>query len=209
MEVIFLRHGTTSGNLERRFIGVTDIPLLPQGEALARQVRPMLPPVEWAYVSPLIRCQQTAALALPDVPKTTVRGLHETDFGPFEEKSHEELKDDPVYMKWLEGGGKEYFLEGTETPDHCRRRIVGAVGYVLQDAQKRGFRSIAVVSHGGALATLMAACGLPPRPYYDWLLPNCSAYRTTVETKPLRIHVHETIIPPDATPLLSPQPGEE
>ena len=38
MELILMRHGTTQGNLERRFIGTLDVPLLPQGEELARRV---------------------------------------------------------------------------------------------------------------------------------------------------------------------------
>ena len=38
MELILIRHATTQGNLEHRFIGITDIPILPQGEDLARSV---------------------------------------------------------------------------------------------------------------------------------------------------------------------------
>ena len=38
MELILMRHGTTQGNLERRFIGTLDVPLLPQGEELARRL---------------------------------------------------------------------------------------------------------------------------------------------------------------------------
>ena len=43
MELILIRHGTTQGNLEKRFIGTLDVPLAPQGEALAWQVGPTLP----------------------------------------------------------------------------------------------------------------------------------------------------------------------
>ena len=43
MELILIRHGTTQGNLEKRFIGTLDVPLLPQGEELARRVGPTLP----------------------------------------------------------------------------------------------------------------------------------------------------------------------
>ena len=46
MELILMRHGTTQGNLERRFIGTLDVPLLPQGEELARRVGATLPAVE-------------------------------------------------------------------------------------------------------------------------------------------------------------------
>ena len=55
MELILMRHGTTQGNLERRFIGTLDVPLLPQGEELARRVGATLPAVEHIYRSPLQR----------------------------------------------------------------------------------------------------------------------------------------------------------
>ena len=32
MELIIVRHSITQGNLEKRFIGTLDVPLLPQGE---------------------------------------------------------------------------------------------------------------------------------------------------------------------------------
>ena len=62
MELILIRHGTTQGNKERRFIGVLDVPLAPEGEELARKVGPTLPEVDHVYRSPLLRCAQTADL---------------------------------------------------------------------------------------------------------------------------------------------------
>ena len=96
MELILMRHGTTQGNLERRFIGTLDVPLLPQGEELARRVGATLPAVEHIYRSPLQRCRRTAELLWPGVEMTVVDELRESDFGPFEGKNHEELKDDPL-----------------------------------------------------------------------------------------------------------------
>ena len=101
MELILMRHGTTQGNLERRFIGTLDVPLLPQGEELARRVGATLPAVEHIYRSPLQRCRRTAELLWPGVEMTVVDELRESDFGPFEGKNHEELKDDPLYQAWL------------------------------------------------------------------------------------------------------------
>ena len=43
MELIIIRHGTTWGNLERRFIGTLDVDLAPQGEELARRVGQLFP----------------------------------------------------------------------------------------------------------------------------------------------------------------------
>ena len=38
MELILVRHGTTRGNVEHFFVGRLDLPLLPEGEELARRV---------------------------------------------------------------------------------------------------------------------------------------------------------------------------
>ena len=60
MTVYLIRHGQTQGNLERRYIGSTDQPLCPQGrEALEGRE---MPSVDGLYVSPLLRCRQTAAI---------------------------------------------------------------------------------------------------------------------------------------------------
>ena len=57
MKIIFIRHGPTPGNLARRYIGSTDEPLAPG--ALPGCPAPA---AERVYVSPLLRCRQTAAL---------------------------------------------------------------------------------------------------------------------------------------------------
>src|SRR5712691_5215445 len=60
---IFVRHGETQSSLERRFAGSTDVELtengLEQAKAVARRLRPVR--VDAIHVSPLRRCQQTAA----------------------------------------------------------------------------------------------------------------------------------------------------
>ena len=51
LNILFIRHGQTQGNLERRYIGSTDQPLCPEGrEALAGR---QLPPANQIYASPL------------------------------------------------------------------------------------------------------------------------------------------------------------
>ena len=89
MELVIIRHGTTRGNLEKRFIGTLYVPLAPQGEELARRVGPTLPAVEHIYRSPLMRCRQTAELLWPGIDETVVYELRESDFGPFDGKNPE------------------------------------------------------------------------------------------------------------------------
>jgi alpha-ribazole phosphatase len=51
-------------------------------------------------------------------PETDVSQIHicenlkEMDFGMFENKSYEDLKDEPEYIKWLESDGRNPFPGG-------------------------------------------------------------------------------------------------
>lgn len=190
MELILIRHATTQGNLEHRFIGVTDIPILPQGEALARAVAPSLPEVDHVYRSPLIRCQQTAALLWPrHKDHTVVPGLRETDFGPFEGKNHQELKDDPLYQQWLSDADLSKLPVG-ESVEACVLRLTAAIREVITDARAHGYSRVGVCTHGGSLMALMNTLGIPRRPhYYDWECPNCSGFAVSVEEEPLALRV--------------------
>ena len=60
MELLLLRHSITPGNLKKQYVGITDQPLAPEGEALAREKRKDMPPVEALWISPMLRCRQTA-----------------------------------------------------------------------------------------------------------------------------------------------------
>lgn len=64
MEFVLIRHSLTPGNLEKQYVGSTDQPLAPEGEALARERRERMPEVD-GLVSPLKRCRQTAELCFP------------------------------------------------------------------------------------------------------------------------------------------------
>ena len=191
MELIVVRHGTTQGNLERRFIGTIDMPLHPSGEELARRVSATLPPVDHVYHSPLIRCRQTAELLWPTVERTVVDGLRETDFGCFEGKNHEELKDDPLYQAWISQDGGPDFADSPvgETVEQVMARVKIALEQIVADMHQKGYERVAAVSHGGALMGLLTQFARPERAYYDWFCPNCGGYLTEICEEPLELRV--------------------
>ena len=193
MELILIRHGTTQGNLEKRFVGVLDVPLAPQGEELARRVSPTLPRVEHIYRSPLVRCRQTAQLLWPDTEMTVIQGLRETDFGPFEGKNHQELKDDPLYQAWIGQGDRLNFaaMPVGETAQQVVERVSAALAELVKDAAAHGYERVGVVSHGGALMGLLSKYGRPEREYYDWMCPNCGGFRMALDPDTLELTVLE------------------
>ena len=193
MELILIRHGTTQGNLEKRFVGTLDVPLAPHGEELARKVSPTLPAVEHIYRSPLMRCRQTAELLWPGVEMTVVEELRETDFGPFEGKNHEELKDDPLYQAWIGQGDRLNFaaMPVGETAQQVVERVSIGLGKLAKDAAARGFERVGVVSHGGALMGLLSQYGRPEREYYGWMCPNCGGFRAALNPDTLELTILE------------------
>ena len=192
MELILIRHSITQGNKERRFIGVTDIPLALEGETLARQAASSLPAVDHVYRSPLLRCRQTAALLWPGTEETVIEELREMDFGPFEGKNHEELKDDPLYQKYISGADLGRIPVG-ETLEQVTGRVSRGLAPSAADAAARGFERVAAVTHGGVVMALMWAFGRPARAgFYDWKTANCGGFRVRVR-KPLALDILEAL----------------
>ena len=192
MELILIRHGTTQGNKERRFIGVLDVPLATEGEELARRVAPTLPAVDHVYRSPLVRCARTAELLWPEAEETVIPQLRETDFGPFEGKNHEELKDDPLYQQWISAADFARIPVG-ESAEQVVERAGEGLRLLLSDAKEHGYERVGVVSHGGTLMGLLWRFGRPEREYYGWMCPNCGGYRALVREDPLTLEILEQI----------------
>ena len=104
IELLFIRHGATAGNLQRRYIGRTDEPLCPAGQAQAEVLGALHLQADQLIVSPLLRARQTAVLAFPGQEMSLEPGFAETDFGIFEGKNADELTDCPAYRAWVDTG---------------------------------------------------------------------------------------------------------
>jgi probable phosphoglycerate mutase len=85
-ELWLLRHGATEWALNGRHTGSTDVPLLPQGEAEARALAPLLAQhtFDAVYCSPLQRARRTCELAGLSGQAQREPDLREWDYGRYE-----------------------------------------------------------------------------------------------------------------------------
>jgi len=85
-ELWLLRHGATEWALNGRHTGSTDIPLVPQGEAEARALAPLLAQQTFdaVYCSPLQRARRTCELAGLGGQAQLEPDLREWDYGRYE-----------------------------------------------------------------------------------------------------------------------------
>lgn len=180
LKIVLIRHSKTVGNLKGRYIGGrTDEPLCKEGKALLLESRyPQT--VEKVYVSPMRRCRETAEFIYPELPKKTVEAFKELDFGIFENRNYEELKDNPGYQAWVDSGGTMQ-IPGGEASDAFRKRCREAFAGVLADASENYLREIALVVHGGTIMSIMEGFAEPYEEYYYWQVKNGRGYVTELK----------------------------
>ncbi|MGI6088403.1 histidine phosphatase family protein [Bilifractor porci] len=178
MDGWLIRHGATFGNTRQRYIGTTDEPLteeentsLPEVAEKWKKGGRIPETAEAVFVSPLLRCRQTAALFYPDAEQKVIRDLRECDFGDFENKNYRELAGNPDYQRWIDSGGTLPFPNG-EDAGEFRNRCRNAFLAVLQAAKKQDTQEVLFFVHGGTIMSILEAFGVPVRSYYDWHVKN-------------------------------------
>ncbi len=154
-----IRHGQTAGNQRKAYIGcMTDEVLTEQGiEELSKSGLSGLSALnpDLVFSGPLTRCTQSAKCLFPSKQIRIVKELTEIDFGAFEGKNYEDLKNDPEYIRWLDSNGTLPFPGGESRDDFCKRTYASFLS-VCKNAEMRGAEKIAVLCHGGNIMALMS-----------------------------------------------------
>lgn len=182
-KLYFIRHGLTQANVEGRYAGSTDIDLNEEGaaEIIELSQKYEYPNVGRVYSSPLKRALQTARLIYPEITPITVNGIREYDFGEFENKTISEIKSDPRFKEWFSGqpASETVFSVGEDT-HKFQQRIIDGLNDIIMDMMKDKVSEAAIVSHGGVIMTLLAACGLPRQEMTKWSVDNGMGYTALV-----------------------------
>ncbi len=154
-----IRHGETDANVAGVWQGSTDSPLnqrgLAQARALARRIAREQLPLSVIYSSPLRRARQTAesvAQALGDVPIILDPGLAEYHLGEWEGLSYQQLKEEKHLWDRM-AADPDFTPPGGESPRHFALRLLNSFQTITQ---KHAGETVAVVGHGGALATALS-----------------------------------------------------
>lgn len=194
MKVYMIRHGMTAGNLEHRYVGSTDEPLLSESRELldkcalqadSRYQMGKYSQGKRVYVSPMLRCRETAALLYPEAEQICVDAFRECDFGKFEYKNYEELNGNPDYQRFIDSEGCQGF-PGGESRDAFIERCAAGFETVCKlhlqsalESESCGWKAssdILMVVHGGTIMALLSRYARPKRGYYDWQVKNGQGY---------------------------------
>ena len=179
MQIILMRHGRTAANLKKLYNGSTDDPLCPEGIEHAQSTGSDTT-VEMLYASPMKRALQTAKIKFPNAHITVNDALREMDFGDFEGRCYEQLKDDAAYIKWQDSGATLPCPNGENITDFGIR-VCRAFDEIVQTGIAQGTKKLVIVAHGGSLMSICGRYGQPERPYYEWHVGNCCGYRAQID----------------------------
>lgn len=172
-DIYLIRHGMTEGNKKQRYIGTTDEPLCPEGKAALTGID--CPEPESLFVSPLLRCRETAEILFPGKMQEICLGLSECDFGDFENKNYLELSENPDYQIWVDSNGRLPFPHG-ESREEFRRRTLDEFQRIIEKCFRKKIKTAALVVHGGTIMSIMEAYGTTDREFYDWHVKNGRGY---------------------------------
>ena len=148
MRIYLIRHGKTAANEQHLYCGSTDLPLSEAGREELQFLAYAISP-ERFVTSGMKRTNETLEILFGNVPYSVDSRFREVDFGDFEMKSYEMLKDDPAYQAWLTGDNEANTPPGGESGTQMTRRVLEAFSE-LPDGT-------ALVAHGGVIAAIMAS----------------------------------------------------
>lgn len=176
-----IRHGAIDETLSGKYIGTTDPPLSDKGKLALKKLAfthayPQ-PPV--VFSSPLRRCTQTCAVLFPERKPLVIANLSECNFGEWEGKTAEELKDSEDFQKWLAGDNSVKPPRGESNAGFVRR-VCKIFESIVEGLMKTGSTECAVVTHGGVIMTLLAVYGLPQAKPFEWAMENGCGYSVRV-----------------------------
>ncbi len=171
--IILIRHARTKGNDERRYIGCSiNEPVSEEGLISLKSIdADKLPVCDRLFCGSMIRCITTSKCLFPNMEAEIIPDLTEMDFGLFEGKNHEDLKDDPYYIRWIESNGTLPFPEG-EDMERFTLRSIEAFKDILN--RLKGDESAAVICHGGNIMAIISA--LTGGKYFDHMVNNLEGY---------------------------------
>ncbi|WP_433945771.1 histidine phosphatase family protein [Paenibacillus sp. SN-8-1] len=201
VEWIIVRHGRTEWNAERRYLGHTDLALLPGEDALLSPLASELHGLAFCavYSSDLRRCAETLQRVRPDLMAKARfdQRLREMDFGEWEGKTYDMLKDFPLYREWIDHpekvtppGGESWDHFSSRVSQFCTEAMSETLNFVRQSKDTGNISPsnpprILILTHGGVVRLLRAFL-LPGVSFRDYQAGTGSLLRIPVQVSSTR-----------------------
>lgn len=183
-QIHLIRHALIQESIDGKYIGQTDVSVCKEGLDQLRDIMENYgnyPEVDAVFSSPLKRCLETSKVIYPDKEPIIIDELKEYDFGEFEGKTAEELKDDEDFAEWLSGTTPNKAAPFGDSQVRFNYRVCSCFEKIVDGIIRSGVKNTAIITHGGVIMSIMAAYALPEAPMHEWLTPSCCGYTIRID----------------------------
>ncbi|MCM1566861.1 MAG: histidine phosphatase family protein [Dehalobacter sp. 4CP] len=156
-KIFLVRHGQIDYGSEKRYIGITDLPLSNAGIRQATRLQEYFSriEIEKAYTSPLKRCLQTAEILLEgsNTQKVILDDLKEINMGEWENQTIDYIKDH--FRELYEKRGvsiDEFIPPGGESFEQLQKRVIPAFEFIAQN----NTGNTLIISHAGVNRVILS-----------------------------------------------------
>lgn len=175
LAITLLRHGLTAENERHAYIGWSDVSLSKKGRELLGKYKDFQDNYELFLCSDRKRCVETAEILFPNNSLKKCSAFREMNFGEWERKTYDELKNNELYRKWLDDfykvcppGGEDFY--------HFTKRIDEGWRKLLTYLFTNDLRKVVIVSHGGVIRYLLSKLAPEKAEFWDWRIPHGGGY---------------------------------
>ncbi|MFD1037811.1 histidine phosphatase family protein [Virgibacillus byunsanensis] len=182
LDVFLVRHGITDWNLEKRYLGHTDREVIKSELTRLDNLKNVLATTSFdsVYTSDLRRCLETLAyIQIPAKASIDTR-LREINFGDWEGKNYQQLKDKQAYRNWIDNWENNPIPNG-ETASQFKARIDSFFNLCLQQQIGNAIgvkKRILIMTHGGVIRYLVSTY-VPSTSFWDVSVKHGQATRLT------------------------------
>jgi alpha-ribazole phosphatase len=178
--IALFRHGLTEENKRKTYLGWNDSPLCSESADLSTSNR-----YDVYFSSDLPRCIETANILFPNNDLNLLPHLREMNFGQWEGKTYEDLKDLLLYQSWL-SDPLSYSPPGGESFEEFTHRIQNGWGKIIGKILSKNVESCAINTHGGVIRFLLSKFAPIKNDFWSWQAPHEQGYELIFERGALR-----------------------
>lgn len=187
-----IRHGKTKCNEQRLYCGKSDVSLSENGvkELIEVKQKVEYPKCNLNFTSGAKRANETFELLYDGVSYEKRFGFFEFDFGDFEMKSYDMLKENKDYIDWITDETKTVKCPNGESKIEFYIRITKALKELVEEIINNNEKEAVLICHGGVIGTILELFYKRSKDFYS-MQPSCGrGYRLEVKVdKDIEINI--------------------
>lgn len=152
-----IRHGKTEANEKHLYCGKSNISLSEKGIKELNDIKNLIkyPEYNKFFSSGAKRANETLEILYPKKVYYEINEFWEYDFGDFEMKSYDMLKENKEYINWITDKDGQVSCPNGESKIQYRERIKEAFNKFIEKCYKEGIGTAVLVCHGGTIGTIL------------------------------------------------------